>query len=169
MNDYIISDLRSIHSEDAVMGMPMSLFVILIISCVVLSLFAVSSGFIVEFNEEKQVENIISKVCETVTMMSSYACEESQVTMTLSFPSSVEYVIFGSHAKTHSNDNNTRISSESYCVFYQSLKGSQEVYHCPVAFCNTSGDPLVLSAGTYVVSFSLKQMDNEVYAVGTIR
>jgi hypothetical protein len=169
MKYYIISDSGNIRSEMAVMGMPMSLFIMLIISCIVLSLFAVSSTVLVEFNEGKQIENSISEVCETVSVMSSYACGDSQVTMTLSFPSTVECVIFGSHTKTCSTVNDACSSSDPYCVFYQTVNGHQEIYHCPVAFCNATGDPLVLSAGTYVISFSLKQRDDEVYAVGIIR
>ncbi|MBS3778653.1 MAG: hypothetical protein KGY50_05135, partial [Candidatus Thermoplasmatota archaeon] len=145
-----------------------SLVIMLIISSVILSIFAVSSGFIVDFYKDEQVKNIISEVCETVTMMDAYAYEESRVTMTLSFPSTVEYVIFGSHSKTVSNNNHTFSPSYPNCVFYQSIKGYQEVYHCSIAFCNTTGDPLVLRSGTYEVSFSLKQMDDGVYAVGTI-
>jgi hypothetical protein len=159
---------RTIQSNEAVLGLPMTLLIILIISLIIFSMYALSSGRIVSFHHREQVKSLISNVCDTITTMEMYGGKESQVTMTITVPSTVEYIIFGSSHRSLSNCSFANTSVNRHCILYRLTDGYQELIQSPIAISNQHGHPLICSTGTYSISFRLTQVHNEVIAVGSV-
>lgn len=157
------------HRNDiAVIGLPMSLVIILILSVIIFSLFAVGSNYVVIHHQKTQVKECIHAVCEKLSLMKAYGSDNSQLMIPVEFPEIVEVIIFGCDQLEKRNSSTISYPAR-HCVLIQFSSGNQEVMHCPVAFCNEQKKPLVFHTGRYQVLFSLKNIDGEVISVGSIK
>lgn len=155
------------QKDYAVVGLPMTILVMLIVTGVILSMYVLGSDYIISFHQEKQIKNVISNVCEKIMVMNSFSPTDSRITMTISFPSLVDTVMFGGESFDSSNNSNISYHSKC-CVLVQLTSGKKEVIHCPIAFCDEQKRPLLFHSGTYQVSFSMERIDGEVFSIGTI-
>lgn len=165
-------DLIQIHrfnqTDSAVFGLPMTLVIIIIISTIIFSLYATGADFLVTFHQEQQIKNCIAEICDQVSVMKAYASTDSQILLDLSFPPLTDMVIFGSDSMCDEFDE-TYCTYHSRCYVYILLtNGYSEIIPCPIAFCNNQHRPLVFHSGSYMVRFSLSEIDEKVIAIGSI-
>lgn len=169
INNILFQRRRSF--DYAVMDVPMMLLIITIISALALGLFVAYGDVFVSTYQKEQLETTIADVYDMVSTMSRFSTEESQLQMTLSFPSIVDMIIFGSD--TFAIDgacmNNSNLSYHSRTgLLYRLTTGEVNIVYFPIAFSDVNKDPLVLHAGTYSVLFRLQKQDDEVFIIGTI-
>lgn len=161
---------RWLHASDrAVMDFPMTLLIITIVSAIAIVFFTASGESFLLNHQEEQVKTMIDHVCDTVSMMNIHSSEESQIILTLSIPSKVDTVIFGSNTLTAEpslNDSSHFSVHTHSCVLYQMDNKKPNIIHSPIAFSDENGDPLVLKQGTYSVLFEIRKIENEVVVVG---
>lgn len=154
-----------------VMDIPMMLLIITIISALALSLFVASQEAFVSTYKREQFQTTIADVYDMVSTMSRFSTEESQIQMTLSFPSIVDTIIFGSDTFSIEdvgiNSSNLSYHSRT-AVIYRLTTGEVNIVYFPLAFSDVNKDPLVLRSGTYSILFQLQKQDNEVFVIGTI-
>lgn len=158
-------------SDNAVMGIPMTLVIISIISTIIISLFAVGAGFIKDSCEKEQLKTDLTKIINKISTIRSYATYGSQITQPLYVPLSVESLIFG---KTFCSINHS-INSSQFCYEDQSSilcnfsNGENLVLHSEIAFCDEQGKPICLQSGQHTLIFTLEQHNQEVFAVASIQ
>jgi hypothetical protein len=158
-------------SDRAVMDFPMTLLIITIVSAVAIVFFTASGELFLLNHQEEQVKTMIANVCDSVSTMNIHSSEESQIILTIFIPSKVETVIFGSKSLTAepSLNNSSHFSYHNRsCILYQMNNKNPIIIHSPVAFSDENGDPLILLEGTYSILFEIRQIDNEVVAIGSI-
>lgn len=153
------------RKQDAVISIPMSLCIILIISIVIISLYAMGSSMVVTFYQEEQIRQSISNVVEEVSIMTAFSSQGSQITMSLSFPPIVDSIVFGCDSVQRMQ--NISFQSRS-CITVLYNSGKQKIIHCPVPFCDNKQDPLLFHSGTYQVLFSIGYINGEVVVIGSI-
>lgn len=145
----------------------MTLLIMVIVSGIIFTIFALSSEYLATTHQEKQIKDCVTLVSKKISLMTAYRSEHSQLLMTLRFPPLVDKVIFGCNSIEQLNTSNISYYSRNY-VTVQLTNGKQTVISSPVAFSDKQGKPLVFHKGTYQVLFSLKKRDGEVIAVGSI-
>lgn len=153
------------RKQDAVISIPMSLCIILIISIVIVSLYAIGSSIVVTFYQEEQIRQSISNVVEEVSIMTAFSSQGSQITMSLSFPPVVDSVVFGCDSVQRMK--NISFQSRS-CITVLYKSGKQKIMHCSIPFCDNKQDPLLFHSGTYHVLFSTGFINGEVVVIGSI-
>ena len=167
--NYLFRQRRSF--DYAVMDIPMMLLIITIISALALSLFVAYGDAFVSTYQKEQLQTTIADVYDMISTMSRFSTEESQLKITLSFPSIIDTVIFGSDTFSI-KDGDVNSSNLSYHsrtgLIYRLITGEVNIVYLPLAFSDANKDPLVLHAGTYSILFQLQKQDNEVFVIGTI-
>ena len=158
---------RKNNNQDyAVIGLPMTLVVIIIVSSIIFSLYTVGVDYLLIFHQEQQVNDCVSTVCERLFIMQSHAYEDCTVTLNLDFPSFVDTIIFGYDSLAIENDpNNISFFRRSFVtVLYKN--GYQNTIHCPFAFCDHEFHPLIFHSGSNQVTFSMTTYEEEVLVFG---
>jgi hypothetical protein len=156
------------QSNTAVLGLPMTLVITIIVSTIIFSLYATGADYFITFHQEQQIKNCIAEICDQVSIMKAYGSTESQMILDLKFPPLTDVIIFGSDSFYDvSNDTNQSYYTRSY-VCFQLKNGHSEIIPCPVAFCNDKYHPLVFHSGSYKVLFSLSELDEKVIVIGSI-
>lgn len=158
-------------TDSGVMDIPMMLLIITIISALALSLFVFSGDEFLSTIQKEQLQTTIADVYDMVSTMSRFSTEESQLQISLFFPSIVDTIIFGSDTFSikDTSINNSNLSYHSRTgLIYRLTTGEVNIVYFPIAFSDANKDPLVLHAGTYSVLFRLQEQDNEVFVIGTI-
>lgn len=169
-NNYIIKHLV-FSSDNAVMGIPMTLVIISIISMIIISLFAVGAGFIKDSYEKEQLKTDLTEIINKISTIRSYATYGSQITQSIHVPLSVDSLIFG---KTFCSINHS-INSSQFCyedqcsIICNFSNGENLVLHSEIAFCDEQGKPICLKSGQHTLIFTLEQHNQEVFAVASIQ
>jgi len=161
-----------LRDNNGILGLPVALIIIVIIVSIILSFFAVSSGVLCSTVQNESVESTINQILNLLSTMESFSHEESSLVLSLSFPSTLEHIVFGDDSFYHvsnKNENNSFQSNPSTkCIYYKLKNGYTKVIHSPISFYDDKGNRFVLQEGTYSVKFSLQEKNNEVSIIAQI-
>jgi len=167
----INNDSAFAHSNPGALSVPMSLVIITIISTIIISLFAVSAGFMQSTIEKERIKTSLNSLIDRISTMASYATEENRISTKITIPECVDNIIFGNKNANQSNiENNTSLHSyDSHCMITCEFKdGDFFVLHGPIGFCDKTGEPLICKSGKQILVFQLDHQFTEVFAVGSI-
>jgi hypothetical protein len=158
-------------SDNAVMGIPMTLVIISIISMIIISLFVVSAGFIQSSYEKEQLKTDLTEIINKISTIRSYATYGSQITQPLHVPLSVESLFFGGTlcSINHSTNSSQFCYDEQCSIICILSNGENLVLHSETAFCDEQGKPICLHSGQHTLIFTLEQHNQEVFAVASIQ
>ena len=164
----LINKRKINQTNSAVMGLPMTLVVIIIISTIIFSLYATGADVFLTFHQEQQVKNCIAQIYDHVSVMKAYSSTESQIVLDLSFPPLTDTVIFGSNVMVNESIEKAFCYHTSCYVYIQLTNGYSEIIPSSIAFCNEQFQPLVFHSGSYNVRFSLSEINEKVIVIGSI-
>lgn len=156
------------QTNSAVMGLPMTLVIIIIISTIIFSLYATGADVFLTFHQEQQIKNCIAQIYDHVSLMKAYSSTESQIVLDLSFPPLTDTVIFGSNVMVNETIDEPFCYHNSCYVYIQLTNGYSEIMPSSIAFCNEHFNPLVFHSGSYNVRFSLSEINEKVVVLGSI-
>jgi hypothetical protein len=158
-------------SDNAVIGIPMTLVIISIISMIIISLFVVSADFIQISYEKEQLKTDLTEIINKISTIRSYATYGSQITQPLHVPLSVESLFFGGTlcSINHSTNSSQLCYDEQCSIICIFSNGENLVLHSETAFCDAQGKPICLHSGQHRLIFTLEQHNQEVFAVGSIQ
>jgi hypothetical protein len=152
--------------EDAVVGQPIGLLVILIIAAIIITLFSLSIKNILEDSQLHQVEQEINTILIDASNMYEYATEGSVNTLHVEFPMSLRFIVFGAlptngiHEPTDlSLDENT--SNNYYFVMND---GTLKIFHSNARFsCRNLTQVAFFHSGAYDLTLELCSKEGKSY------
>ena len=84
-----------VGDENAVLGQPVYLLVVIIIAAAIITLFSLSLQNIIMDSQIHQVVHEIDTILTEATNMFEYADEGSMVTVHVEFPTALRFIVFG--------------------------------------------------------------------------
>lgn len=152
--------------EFAVISQPVGLLVILIVAAVVLTVFSLSlQGFFAD-SSRRQIEQQIHTILTEASSMFEYANEGSFVTLHVTFPSSMQFIVFGHLPSNGSIAPVLRTLNEntSNNYYYLLEDGTMKTFHTNARFSNHNmTQNVVFYPGTYDITLELRQREGKTY------
>lgn len=146
--------------EYAVLGQPVSLFVIVIVATTILLLWSLSTKNLMRDTQLHQIEQQVNTILFEATHMFEYAADGSGVTIHAEFPPSMRYIVFGSLPRNQTLLPESLVYDEkaSNNYFFVLDDGSLHTYHSNVRFSNHNMTGCaIFSAGKYTITLQLCQ------------
>ena len=151
---------------EAVLGLPISLIVALIVTSIVLGGFALSIFHVMHDSQTLQIEAELQKIRTKAQNMYEYADEGSRTIVPVSFPGSMHFLVFGGLPKNTTDfPYNLSLDEQTSNNYYYVMNdGFVAVYHSNVRFSgNTTNTIAVFRPGTHYLSLELVTMEGKTY------
>jgi hypothetical protein len=158
---YLLSD-----DQDAVVGQPLGLLVILIIASVIIASLCLSIPHLIQESQIQIVEREIDKILVEATNMFEYANNGSIVTIPVEFPSSMQFIVFGYLPRNGTNEptNLTLEEKTSNNYYYVMNDGTLRTFHSNARFSNHNMTQIVIFySGNYDITLELCPMGGKTY------
>jgi len=158
---YLLSD-----DQDAVVGQPLGLLVILIVASAIIASLCLSIPNLIKESQIQKVECEIDKILIEATNMFEYADNGSIVTIPVEFPSSMQFIVFGYLPRNGTNEptNLTLEEKTSNNYFYVMNDGTLRTFHSNARFSNRNMTQIaIFHSGNYDITLELCQMGGKTY------
>jgi hypothetical protein len=152
--------------RDAVIGQPISLLVILLVAGVITTLLCLSIPNLMKESQIQKVESEIDRILTEATNMFEYADNESFRSLSVEFPPSIRFIVFGQVPRNGTNEptNLTLDENTSNNYYYVMDDGTVRTFHSNARFSNCNMTQMVLfHSGTYDVTLELCQKEGKTY------
>ena len=152
--------------EDAVVGQPIALLVIIIIAGVIITLLCLSIPNLMKDAQIHKVEGEIDRILIEATNMFEYADNGSIVTIPVQFPTSLRFIVFGYLPSNGTNEpaNLTLDEKTSNNYYYVMNDGTLRMFHSNARFSNQNMTQIaIFHSGTYDIILELCQREGKTY------
>jgi hypothetical protein len=152
--------------RDAVIGQPISLLVILLVAGVITTLLCLSIPNLMKESQIQKVESEIDRILTEATNMFEYADNESFRSLSVEFPPSIRFIVFGQVPRNGTNEptNLTLDENTSNNYYYVMDDGTVRTFHSNARFSNCNMTQMVLfHSGTYDITLELCQKEGKTY------
>jgi hypothetical protein len=152
--------------ENAVLGQPMYLLVIIIVTAAIITLFSFSLQNIIIDSQIHQVEHEIDTILTEATNMFEYADEGSAATVHVEFPSALRFIVFGGlPANGTIEPTNLTLDENTNNNYYYVLNdGTLRTFHSNARFSDKNlTQTAVFHTGTYDLTLELCYQDGKTY------
>jgi hypothetical protein len=152
--------------RDAVIGQPISLLVILLVAGVITTLLCLSIPNLMKESQIQKVESEIDRILTEATNMFEYADNESFRSLSVEFPPSIRFIVFGQVPRNGTNEptNLTLDENTSNNYYYVMDDGTVRTFHSNARFSNCNMTQIVLfHSGTYDITLELCQTEGKTY------
>jgi len=153
-------------TEQAVLGQPMSLLIIILVAGVIFTVFCLLTPALMRDAQLHQVESEIDKILIEATTMFDYAEYGSRVTVHVEFPESLRFIVFGHLPSTITNEpvNQTFDETTSNNYYLVMNDGTVHAYHSNARFSNQDMNQWMLfRSGSYDITLQLCQKEGVSY------
>jgi len=161
---------RRVHllsiDRDAVVGQPISLLVILLVAGVITSLLCLSIPCLMNESQITQVEVEINRILIEATNMFEYGDNGSFRIISVDFPPSVRFVVFGQVPSSGTKEpaNLTFDENVSNNYYYVMDDGTVRSFHSNARFSNHNMTQMALfHSGAYDINLELCQKGGKTY------
>jgi len=161
---------RRVHllsiDRDAVVGQPISLLVILLVAGVITTLLCLSIPNLIKESQLQQVEGEIDRILTEATNMFEYADNGSLRTVSVEFPTSMRFVVFGQVPRNGTNEpaNLTLDENTSNNYYYVMDDGTVRTFHSNARFSDHNMTQMALfHSGAYDIILELSQKEGKTY------
>jgi hypothetical protein len=147
-------------NDEAVVGLPVYLLIVIIVACIIFGVFAYS---IVKMHNDAQSDIVraeIEKITSEAENMFEYANEGSLVTVHVNFPDSMSFLVFGSLPKTGLlKPTNLALGEDtSNCYYLVMEDGTIETHSSNARFSGKNIDEIaLLGPGSYDLRIELER------------
>lgn len=158
---YLLSD-----DQDAVVGQPLGLLVILIVASVIITSLCLSIPHLIQESQIQIVEREIDRILVEATNMFEYADNGSIVTIPVEFPSSMQFIVFGYLPRNGTNEptNLTLEEKTSNNYYYVMNDETLRTFHSNARFSNHNMTQIaIFHSGNYDITLELSQMGGKTY------
>jgi len=158
---YLLSD-----DQDAVVGQPLGLLVILIVASAIIASLCLSIPHLIQESQIQIVEREIDRILVEATNMFEYADNGSIVTIPVEFPSSMQFIVFGYLPRNGINEptNLTLEEKTSNNYYYVMNDGTLRTFHSNARFSNHNMTQIaIFHSGNYDITLELCQMGGKTY------
>jgi hypothetical protein len=152
--------------EDAVVGQPVALLVIIIVAGVIITLLCLSIPNLMKDAQIHKVEGEIDRILIEATNMFEYADNGSIVTIPVQFPTSLRFIVFGYLPSNGTNEpaNLTLDEKTSNNYYYVMNDGTLRMFHSNARFSNQNMTQIaIFHSGTYDIILELCQRGGKTY------
>jgi hypothetical protein len=149
-----------------VLGQPLYLLIVLIITTAIICLFALSIQRIIIDRETQQVEHEINRIITEATNMFEYADEGTRVTLHVEFPASMRFIVFGALPTENTAEPMDRTLNENTSNNYYFVMNDNTFrsYHSNTRFSNQNFTQMVvLHSGTFSLTLELCSYEGKTY------
>lgn len=155
-----------LKKDYAVLGQPIGLLVALIIATIIIALFSASIHHLMSDMQVHDIERQIDTILLEATTMFEYADEGSLVTIQVTFPVSMRFIVFGDYPRNGTIEPGNRILDENTTnnYYYVMDDGSIHTFHSNARFSNYNMTQItVFYPGTYTIILELCQKEGKTY------
>jgi len=152
--------------ENAVLGQPVYLLVVIIIAAAIITLFCLSLQNIIKDSQIHQVEHEIDTIMTEATNMFEYADEGSMATLHVEFPTALQFIVFGGLPTngTREPTNLTLDENTNNNYYYVMNDGTLSVFHSNARFSSKNlAQMAIFHTGTYDLTLELCYNDGKTY------
>ena len=152
--------------RDAVVGQPISLLLILLVAGLITTLLCLSIPNLMKESQIQKVEGEIDRILTEATTMFEYADNGSLRTVSVEFPLSMRFVVFGQVPRDGTNEpvNLTLDENTSNNYYYVMDDGTVRTFHSNARFSNRNITQMALfHTGTYDITLELCQKEGKTY------
>ena len=155
-----------VGDENAVLGQPVYLLVVIIIAAAIITLFSLSLQNIIMDSQIHQVEHEIDTILTEATNMFEYADEGSMVTVHVEFPTALQFIVFGGLPTNGTTEptNLTLDENTNNNYYYVMNDGTLRLFHSNARFSSENLTQMaVFHTGTYDLTLELCYNDGKTY------
>lgn len=153
-------------NQYAVLSQPLRLVVVFFIVTAILIIFGRSLQNLITESHIHQIEQQIQEVLIEAAIMFENADEESKVMLQVTFPTSLQYIVFG-----HLPSNNTLLpvdktldENTSNNCYYVMTDGTVRSFHSNARFSDSTMTQIaVFYPGTYTITLELRKEGGKTY------
>jgi hypothetical protein len=159
------ADMR-ILDRNAVVGQPIGLLVIVFVAGLITTVLCLAIPTLLREFQIQSVEIELDKVLTEVTTMFEYADNGSLRTVSVVFPSSMRFVVFGDVPRNGTNEpaNLTIVENTSNNYYYVMDDGTIRTFHSNARFSNHNMTQILLfHSGSYGITLRLCQKEGKTY------
>jgi hypothetical protein len=152
--------------EYAVISQPGGLLITLIIAAIIIALFSLSLHHVQTDAELHHIEQQVHTILIEAANMFEYANEGSCVTLHVTFPKSMRFIVFGHLPQDGSIEPAQRELDEntSNNCYYVMEDGATRTFHSNARFSNDNMTQIaIFYAGTYDIILELRQQEGKTY------
>jgi hypothetical protein len=152
--------------ENAVLGQPVYLLVIIIVTAAIIMLFSLSLQNIIIDSQIHQIEHEIDTILTEATNMFEYADEGSIATVHVEFPSALRFIVFGGLPTngTIEPTNFTLDENTNNNYYYVLNDGTLRSFHSNARFSDKNLTQIaVFHTGIYDLTLELWYQDGKTY------
>jgi hypothetical protein len=154
------------RNDYAIMGYPVYLLVAIIVASVIIGLIAISVYNIWMDSQRHQVEYVTDSIISEAENMFEYADEGTVVSVSVEFPSSMRFVVFGSLPEqgTATPTDFTLDENVSNNYYYVMSDGSCATFHSNARFSGEqTNETAVFYPGSYDLTLELVKVEGRSY------
>jgi hypothetical protein len=154
------------YNNHAVLGMPMYLTVAFIVTAVVLATFTVGIYTMISDSQAHHIEHELSRIVSEAQNMYQYADSGTMITISVQFPSSLSFIVFGSMPEPGYKKpiDRSLIENTSNIYYYVFSDGTMKMFHSPVQFSSENTDEFaVFVSGSYELCLELQKIGAKSY------
>jgi hypothetical protein len=152
--------------ENAVLGQPVYLLVVIIIAVAIITLFSLSLQNTIMDSQIHQVEHEIDTIMTEAANMFEYADEGSMATVHVEFPAALQFIVFGGLPTNGTGEptNLTLDENTNNNYYYVITDGTLRVFHSNARFSSKNlAQMAIFHTGTYDLTLELCYNDGKTY------
>jgi hypothetical protein len=152
--------------KNAVVGQPIGLLVILIITTIIITLFSLSIQNLLKDSQIHQMEQEINTILTDASNMYEYAAEGSMDILHIEFPLSLRFIVFGAlprNGMLEPTDLSLDENTSNNCYFVMN-DGTLKIFHSNARFSSSNLTQMALfHSGTYDITLELCSNEGKSY------
>jgi len=155
-----------VGDENAVLGQPVYLLVVIIVAAAIITLFSLSLQNIIMDSQIHQVEHEIDTILTEATNMFEYADEGSMAIVHVEFPMALQYIVFGGLPTngTIEPTNLTLDENTNNNYYFVMNDGTLRLFHSNARFSSENLTQMaVFHSGTYDLTLELYHNGGKTY------
>jgi hypothetical protein len=153
-------------NTNAVLGQPMYLLVVVIVSAVIITLLIFSFQAVIADAQTHQIESEINTILTQATTMYEYADDASYSTVHVEFPPSMRFVVFGG-VPDNNPDNEPNLTLDektSNNYYYVMSDGRVFCFHTNARFSSQNlTKKSIVSTGVHDLNLELTSHEGKIY------
>jgi hypothetical protein len=155
-----------IENRNAVLGQPFRLVVVLCIASAIIFLFSLILQAFLSDTQFQEIDKEIDTILLESASMYEYANEGSRVTLHITFPATLRYIVFGSLPGPSSTEpvNRTLDENTSNNCYYVTNDGTIRSFHTNSRFSTYNMTEFcIFHSGSYKITLELRQNEGQTY------
>ena len=152
--------------RNAVLGQPFRLTVVLCIASAIIFLFSLMMQTLLSDTQFQEIDKEIDTILLEASSMYEYAYEGSRVTLHITFPASLRYIVFGSLPAATLTEpvNRTLDENTSNNCYYVTNDGTIRSFHTNSRFSTYNMTEFcVFHPGSFEITLELRQKEGQTY------